>query len=78
MHIFKVKVDDEELNKHVKINLTIVFGSSKIEISWKWPKKGDFRKFLDPFQSPEFVKPRICEGFRDQKSQNAGNPCTLH
>jgi hypothetical protein len=46
--MFKNKICDKELKRHVKINLTIEFWFSKIEISWKLAKKVDFRKFLDP------------------------------
>ena len=39
----------KHLNKHVKINIMILFWFSKIEISWKLPKKGTLENFWTHF-----------------------------
>ena len=47
---FKIHIRGKYLDKHVKIFFTIIFWVSKIKISWKLAKKGDFGNILDPFQ----------------------------
>ena len=60
-------------NKHDKINIMIVFWFSKIEISWKLAKKGDFRKFVNQFldftlkRVPEINAPHIYENLLEPK-----------
>ena len=46
----KIHICGKYLDKHVKIFFTIIFWVSKIKISWKLAKKGDFGNILDPFQ----------------------------